>query len=64
MKTMSVNILMKNLMEVARDRGLEKMDGQVLGNNFKMLELIKSFNFRITADPDDTSVKQVEARLI
>ena len=56
--------LMKNLMEVARDRGLEKMDGQVLGNNFKMLELIKSFNFRITADPDDTSVKQVEARLI
>ena len=55
--------LMKNLMEVARDRGLEKMDGQVLGNNFKMLELIKSFNFRITTDPDDTTIKQVEARL-
>ena len=55
--------LMKSLMEVARDRGLEIMDGQVLGNNFKMLELIKSFNFRITTDPDDTSVKVVEARL-
>ena len=55
--------LMKNLMEVARDRGLEMMDGQVLGNNFKMLELIKSFNFRITTDPDDTTIKQVEARL-
>ena len=55
--------LMTSLMEVARDRGLERMDGQVLGNNFKMLELIKSFNFRITTDPDDTSIKQVEARL-
>ena len=55
--------LMKSLMEVARDRGLEMMDGQVLGNNFKMLELIKSFNFRITTDPDDTTIKQVEARL-
>jgi len=55
--------LMKSLMEVARDRGLEKMDGQVLGNNFRMLGLIKSFNFRISTDPDDTSIKQVEARL-
>jgi len=55
--------LMKSLMEVARDRGLETMDGQVLGNNFRMLALIKSFNFRISTDPDDTSIKQVVARL-
>jgi len=55
--------LMKSLMEVARDRGLERMDGQVLGNNFKMLQLIKSFGFRISTDPEDTSIKQVEARL-
>jgi acetyltransferase len=55
--------LMKNLMEVARDRDLERMDGQVLSNNFKMLELISSLNFKISNDPDDTSVKQVEARL-
>jgi len=55
--------LMKSLMEVARDRGLERMDGQVLGNNFKMLQLIKSFGFRISTDPEDTSIKQVVARL-
>jgi len=55
--------LMKNLMEVARDRDLERMDGQVLSNNFKMLELIRSLNFQISNDPDDTAVKQVEARL-
>ncbi len=55
--------LMKSLMEVARDRGLERMDGQVLGNNFKMLQLIKSFGFRISTDPEDASIKQVEARL-
>ena len=55
--------LMKNLMEIARDRGLERMDGQVLSNNFKMLELITSLNFQISNDPDDSSVKLVEARL-
>jgi acetyltransferase len=55
--------LMKNLMEVARDRDLEKMDGQVLGNNFRMLELVTSLNFRISNDPDDSSIKQVEVQL-
>jgi acetyltransferase len=55
--------LMKNLMEIARDRNLERMEGQVLSNNFKMLELMASLNFRINNIPDDTSIKQVEARL-
>jgi len=55
--------LMQNLMEVARDRELEWMDGQVLSNNFRMLKLIKSLNFQINNDPDDTAVKQVVARL-
>ena len=56
-------LLMQNLMEVARDRGLEKMDGQVLSNNFRMLELMESLNFQISNDPDDSSIKQVEATL-
>jgi acetyltransferase len=51
--------LMHNLMEVARDRGLEKMEGEVLSNNFKMLDLMKSLNFYITTSPDDNSIKQV-----
>ena len=55
--------LMMNLMEVARDRGLDSMEGQVLSNNTKMLELVGSLGFEISNDPDDLAVKQVEVRL-
>ncbi|MCU7845523.1 MAG: bifunctional acetate--CoA ligase family protein/GNAT family N-acetyltransferase [Candidatus Thiodiazotropha sp. (ex Monitilora ramsayi)] len=51
--------LMHQLMEIARDRGLEKMEGEVLSNNFKMLDLMKSLNFRVTTSPDDNGIKQV-----
>ena len=55
--------LMRNLMEIARDRDLEKMEGQVLSNNSKMLELVKSLGFQIKNNPDDSSIKQVDAQL-
>lgn len=55
--------LMQNLMEVARDRDLERMEGQVLSNNTKMLELVSTLNFKIDNDPDDPGVKRVVARL-
>jgi acetyltransferase len=51
--------LMHHLMEIARDRGLERMEGEVLSNNFKMLDLMKSLNFHITTSPEDNSIKQV-----
>ena len=47
-------------MEIARDRGLEKMEGEVLSNNVKMLYLIKSLNFKVSNHPDDPHIKQVE----
>jgi acetyltransferase len=55
--------LMRNLMEIARDRNLERMDGQVLSNNRKMLELVRSLNFQVSSDPNDSTVMLVEARL-
>ena len=55
--------LMQNLMEIARDRGLDRMDGQVLSSNTRMLELVASLGFRIENDPEDNAIKQVEARL-
>ncbi len=55
--------LMRNLMEIARDRNLEKMDGQVLSSNRKMLELVRSLNFQISNDPNDSTIELVEARL-
>ena len=51
--------LMHHLMEIARDRGLLKMEGEVLSNNFKMLDLMKSLNFHIATSPEDSSIKQV-----
>jgi len=55
--------LMRNLMEVARDRDLDVMEGQVLGDNKKMLELMASLDFEISTDPDDSSVRHVVAQL-
>ena len=55
--------LMRNLMEVARDRGLERMQGQVLSDNSRMLELVEALGFEINNDPDDFEIRQVEARL-
>ena len=55
--------LMRNLMDVARDRDLEVIEGQVLSKNSRMLNLMKSLNFSISNDPDDTEIKRVEARL-
>jgi acetyltransferase len=51
--------LMQKLMEIARDRGLERMEGQVLANNTRMLNLMGSLNFAIDRDPEDSGVKQV-----
>ncbi len=55
--------LMLNLMEIARDRDLEVMEGQVLSDNKKMLELMTSLNFEISIHPDDSSIKLVVAQL-
>jgi acetyltransferase len=57
------HILMKDLMEVARDRDLSEMEGQVLGDNSKMLDLVRTLGFRVSSNPDDPSIKQVVARL-
>ena len=55
--------LMTRLMQIARDRDLEWIEGQVLGNNVRMLALMKSMNFQITNDEEDPSVKVASARL-
>ena len=55
--------LMRELMEVARDRELETIEGQVLANNRRMLGLMTSLGFQIERDTDDESVRHVVARL-
>jgi len=58
------SLLMRSLIDVARDRGLEIMEGQVLSNNFRMLDLMTRLNFRISNDPDESGIKLVQLRLI
>jgi acetyltransferase len=55
--------LMHKLMEIARDRGFEKMEGEILSNNFKMIDLIKSLGFEISNDPYDPGIKLAELKL-
>lgn len=55
--------LMRKLMGIARDRGLDVMEGQVLSNNARMLNLMKSLRFRIENDPDDNAIKRVAVDL-
>jgi acetyltransferase len=56
-------LLMRNLIEVARDRGLEMMEGQVLSNNFRMLDLMTRLNFKISNDPVENNIKLVQLDL-
>ncbi len=57
------NQLMQRLMTVARDRGLQIMEGEVLARNGKMLRLCKNLGFRVVADPDDHEVVTVRRHL-
>ena len=56
-------LLMQKLIEIARNRGLEIMEGQILANNFRMLELMLSLNFQIKNDPENTGIKLAVTRL-
>ena len=55
--------LMKRLMTVARDRGIEIMEGEVLSNNVKMLRLMEHLDFRIVHDEAPSEVVQVRRHL-
>ncbi|ADE15119.1 CoA-binding domain protein [Nitrosococcus halophilus Nc 4] len=55
--------LMEALMDVARERGLEIMEGDVLENNYRMLSLCRSLHFTIAPHPEDPALMRVYRRL-
>jgi len=55
--------LMQRLMTVARDRGIEIMEGEVLSNNSKMLRLCERLGFRAAHNPGDPDVVSVRRHL-
>lgn len=56
-------LLMQKLLDIARNRNLEVMEGQVLANNYRMLELMASMGFQIQNDAEDPGIKVVVQRL-
>jgi len=52
-------LLMKQIIEFSRDKGLKSIQGQVLCENTMMLTMCTELGFYITDDPDDRGVKMV-----
>jgi acetyltransferase len=46
-------VLMHALMDIARSRGLARMDGIVLATNRRMLKFARQLGFSVQRDPDD-----------
>ncbi len=55
--------LMQRLMTVARDRGIEVMEGEVLSSNSRMLKLVGRLGFRIVRDSEEPGVVEVRRHL-
>ncbi len=51
--------MMKRLIEIARSRGLDLMEGEVLTGNHRMLDLVKSMDFQVERSPDDPGILYV-----
>lgn len=55
--------LMVSLMEAARSKGLEVIEGEVLSNNHNMLKLMTRLGFSIKNSEDDVGIRKVNKRL-
>ena len=55
--------LMDVLMDVARTKGLDVMEGEVLKTNRPMLKLVEALGFRIEPHPEDEAVRKVSRAL-
>ena len=51
------------LMEAARSKGLEVIEGEVLSHNHNMLKLMNRIGFSIKPHAEDTGIMQVSKRL-
>ena len=56
-------LLMTRLIDIARQRGIGELVGEVLRENGPMLEMCRALGFAITSDPDDEAVVRVRKPL-
>lgn len=51
--------LMTALIEAARQRGIKRMEGEILADNHNMLKLTKNLGFSLQANSDDPGIRNV-----
>jgi acetyltransferase len=56
-------LLMNRLIEIARQTGVGELVGEVLPENWPMLEMCRELGFAVTADPDEPGVMRVTKAL-
>jgi acetyltransferase len=56
-------LLMRRLIDIARQRGIGELVGEVLRENEPMLQMCRELDFTIAPDPGDPGVMQVTKRL-
>ena len=57
-------LLMQMMIEYARSEGLQRLTGQVLRSNRKMLEMCRALGFSVSVDPEDRDVYDVALPLV
>ena len=55
--------MLNRLMEIARSRGLDMIEGEVLADNHRMLEMVRKMGFHIQMAADDPSIRDVSKNL-
>jgi acetyltransferase len=50
-------------MEIARSRGLDMIEGEVLADNHRMLEMVKKMGFHVQMAVDDPTIRNVSRSL-
>jgi len=57
------HVLMARLIQLAQQRGIDELVGEVLPENAAMLQLCREFGFTITIDPSDPKLLRVSKTL-
>jgi acetyltransferase len=55
--------MLNRLMEIARSRGLDMIEGEVLSENHRMLQMIRTMGFQIQMSDDDPTIQNVSKML-
>jgi acetyltransferase len=56
-------LLMEAIIGTARNRGLKRMEGQVLSSNATMLRFARGLGFKVEAVPEDLTIRRVVKKL-